>query len=118
MSTITEAIRRLLAGDHSDSSGPARAAWSGAVLAESERTEDVNHEHLEPSPRRSICFSKGQAGYYDAVVDAERDRAAAWYAMAHPDEDRLVPACVQHAVLDPGENALLRRLLPVDGSGC
>lgn len=37
----------------------------------------------------------------------ERLRACS-YAMAHPAEGRLVPACVQHAVLDPQEN---RRLL-------
>jgi hypothetical protein len=36
--------------------------------------------------------------------------------MAHPDEDRIVPACVQHAVLDPQENASLARLLPLRGS--
>lgn len=28
-------------------------------------------------------------------------------------EDRLVPACVQHSVLDPQENTQLRRLLPL-----
>jgi hypothetical protein len=33
--------------------------------------------------------------------------------MAHPDEDRLVPACVQHSVLDPQENLVLRRVLPL-----
>ena len=35
------------------------------------------------------------------------------YAMAHPEQGRTVPACVQHAVLDPKENAHLRRLLPL-----
>ena len=35
------------------------------------------------------------------------------YAMAHPEEGRLVPACVQHAVLDPQESAALGRLLPM-----
>lgn len=51
---------------------------------------------------------------------AEPDVRAAWerlqacsYAMSHPDEDRLVPACVQHAVLDPRENLRLAELLPV-----
>jgi hypothetical protein len=36
--------------------------------------------------------------------------------MAHPDRDALVPACVQHAVLDPAENARLARLLPLAAS--
>ena len=35
------------------------------------------------------------------------------YTMAHPDDDRLVPACVQHSVLDPVENIELAQLLPL-----
>ncbi len=42
----------------------------------------------------------------------ERLRACS-YAMAHPETGELVPACVQHAVLDPAENIELRRLLPL-----
>ncbi|MGD9735982.1 MAG: radical SAM domain-containing protein [Solirubrobacterales bacterium] len=38
------------------------------------------------------------------------------YAMAHPEQDRVVPACVQHSVLDPQENARLRELLPLTRS--
>ncbi len=38
---------------------------------------------------------------------------ACHYAMAHPQDGVLVPACVQHAVLDLVENQALRRLLPV-----
>lgn len=33
--------------------------------------------------------------------------------MAHPDTGELVPACLQHSVLDPVENQVLRRLLPL-----
>ena len=48
----------------------------------------------------------------DLEVRATQDRLLACsYAMAHPDQDRLVPACVQHAVLDPGENLRLAALL-------
>lgn len=39
--------------------------------------------------------------------------AACHYAMAHPENGTLVPACVQHGVLDPVENARLRVLLPI-----
>lgn len=43
--------------------------------------------------------------------------AACHYAMGHPGADggpgTLVPACVQHGVLDPAENAALRVLLPM-----
>jgi hypothetical protein len=33
--------------------------------------------------------------------------------MAHPESGRVVPACVQHAVLDPAENIRLSRELPI-----
>jgi hypothetical protein len=42
----------------------------------------------------------------------QRLRACA-YTMAHPETGQLVPACVQHSVLDPAENRRLRRLLPI-----
>jgi hypothetical protein len=50
----------------------------------------------------------------DPDVRAVQERLAACsYAMAHPEDGTLVPACVQHALLDPAENAELRRLLPL-----
>ena len=39
--------------------------------------------------------------------------AACHYAMGHPENGTLVPACVQHSVLDPAENVELRNLLPI-----
>ncbi|MDE3132845.1 MAG: radical SAM domain-containing protein [Acidobacteriota bacterium] len=47
-------------------------------------------------------------------ADQERLQACS-YAMAHPETGRLVPACVQHSVLDPVENIALRELLPLQG---
>ena len=38
------------------------------------------------------------------------------YAMAHPDDGRVVPACVQHAILDREENRRLLTMLPMAGS--
>lgn len=38
---------------------------------------------------------------------------ACFYAMAHPETGELVPACVQHSVLDPAENVALARQLPL-----
>lgn len=69
---------------------PVRAVWNGAVLAESDDTVVVegNHyfppdavraEYLEPSDHTSRCGWKGQAAYYDVVVDGRRNRDAAWY---------------------------------------
>ena len=45
-------------------------------------------------------------------VTQERLQACS-YAMAHPETGELVPACVQHGVLDPSENVALRALLPL-----
>jgi hypothetical protein len=44
-------------------------------------------------------------------VTQERLQACS-YHMAHPESDELVPACVQHSVLDPQENRELMQLLP------
>jgi hypothetical protein len=50
----------------------------------------------------------------DPEVRAAQERLAACsYAMAHPDDERLVPACVQHGVLDPEENRVLAGRLPL-----
>jgi hypothetical protein len=50
----------------------------------------------------------------DPAVRAAQERLAACsYAMAHPDSGEIVPACVQHSVLDPQENARLATLLPL-----
>jgi hypothetical protein len=50
----------------------------------------------------------------DPRIRATQERlAACHYAMAHPENGTLVPACVQHSVLDPAENRALRALLPV-----
>lgn len=50
----------------------------------------------------------------DPEVRATQERlAACTYTMAHPETGELVPACVQHSVLDPGENQQLRKLLPL-----
>ena len=42
----------------------------------------------------------------------ERLEACA-YAMGHPETGEIVPACVQHSVLDPAENGELAVLLPL-----
>jgi hypothetical protein len=61
------------------------------------------------------ALQRGEAAT-DPVLRAAQERLQSCsYAMAHPDGDRLVPACVQHAVLDPQENDALRRILPVRG---
>jgi hypothetical protein len=53
----------------------------------------------------------------DPILRATQERLQACsYAMAHPELDLLVPACVQHAVYDPEENRRLQALLPLAAS--
>ncbi len=50
----------------------------------------------------------------DPLIKETQERlGSCMYAMSHPEDGRLVPACVQHSVLDPDENEGLRRLLPL-----
>lgn len=50
----------------------------------------------------------------DPRVRATQERLQSCsYAMSHPESDELVPACAQHAVLDPQENLELMKLLPM-----
>ncbi len=55
----------------------------------------------------------GEAAEDPELRAAQERLAACSYAMAHPETGELVPACVQHAVLDPRENAELTRRLPL-----
>ncbi len=59
------------------------------------------------------ALQRGERAAEPEVRAAQERLQACSYTMAHPDAGRLVPACVQHAVLDPEENLALRRLLPV-----
>ena len=67
-----------------------KAVWNGAVLAESERCQEVEdnqyfppeairREYLQPSATHTVCGWKGTASYYDVVVDGRRNADAAWY---------------------------------------
>ncbi|MGW7358251.1 radical SAM domain-containing protein [Streptomyces sp. NPDC054802] len=56
---------------------------------------------------------RGERATEPRLLEAQERLAACHYAMAHPEEGMVVPACVQHAVLDPAENAELRTLLPL-----
>ncbi len=62
-------------------------------------------------------MERGEVAADDRLRATQERLAACHYAMAHPAAggaaERLVPACVQHGVLDPEENVALRRLLPI-----
>jgi len=66
-----------------------KAVWNGHVIAESDRTvvvennhyfppESVQTERLRESGRRSTCPWKGEAHYFDVVVDEDENKDAAW----------------------------------------
>ncbi|WAH98176.1 DUF427 domain-containing protein [Arthrobacter sp. MMS18-M83] len=67
-----------------------QAIWNGTVVAESDRTVEIegnqyfppgsiNPEYFRPSGHTSVCFWKGTASYYTLEVDGRTNRDAAWY---------------------------------------
>ncbi len=58
-------------------------------------------------------MEQGQVSDEPAVREAQERLGACMYTMSHPETGRLVPACTQHSVLDPGENKQLLKLLPL-----
>jgi uncharacterized protein (DUF427 family) len=79
----------------------ARAIWNDAVIAESDRTvevegnqyfppDTVSREHLRPSATHTTCPWKGVASYYDVVVDGQVNRDAAWYYPQPKDAARQI----------------------------
>ena len=67
-----------------------KATWNNTVLAESDQTvvvegnhyfpgESVNREFFEDSPTHTTCPWKGEASYYNVVVNGEVNKDAAWY---------------------------------------
>jgi uncharacterized protein (DUF427 family) len=67
-----------------------KATWNGAVLAESTRCEVVEgnqyfppdairREYFRESTTHTTCPWKGEAGYFDVVVDGQVNKDAAWY---------------------------------------
>ena len=73
-----------------------KASWHNAVLAHSDNTivvegnhyfpkESINKEYLKESNTHTTCPWKGEASYFDVVVEGEVNRDAAWY-YAQPKE--------------------------------
>ena len=68
----------------------AKAIWEGAILAESDRTvevegntyfppDSIRSEYFKPSHHHTTCPWKGLASYYDVEVAGKRNPNAAWY---------------------------------------
>ena len=67
-----------------------KAMWKNKVLAESDETivvegnhyfppDDIKREFFDASRLHTICPWKGEASYYDIVVDGEVNSDAAWF---------------------------------------
>jgi uncharacterized protein (DUF427 family) len=67
-----------------------KATWNNKIIAVSDETiyiegnqyfprESVNIDLLEDSDTHTTCFWKGEASYYNVVVDGEVNKDAAWY---------------------------------------
>lgn len=72
------------------------AIWNGAVIASSDDIvtvegnayfppEALNAAHLRPSDHRTTCGWKGEAHYYDVIVDGQVNSNAAWFYPAPKD---------------------------------
>lgn len=68
----------------------ARAIWKSTTLAESDQTRIVEGNHyfppdsikrqfFKPSSTHSMCSWKGEANYYNIVVDGQTNKDAAWF---------------------------------------
>lgn len=58
-------------------------------------------------------MEKGIVSDDPKLRETQERLGACMYTMSHPETGRLLPACVQHSVLDPDENIGLRKLLPI-----
>ena len=67
-----------------------KAIWNDAVLADSGRTvvvegnhyfpqDSIKREHFRQSDTHTTCPWKGEASYYDVVVNDKVNKDAAWY---------------------------------------
>jgi hypothetical protein len=75
----------------------------------------VMHQFMDAADVKPAweLMRRGQTSRDPRIRVTQERLAACHYAMAHPEDGTLVPACVQHCVLDPAENARLRALLPI-----
>lgn len=73
-----------------------KAVWNDATLAESDKTvvvegnnyfppDSINREFFRPSNTHTTCPWKGEASYYNLVVNGETNEDAAWYYPAPKD---------------------------------
>ena len=74
----------------------------------------VMHQFIDAqhSAKAWAHIQAGTRATEPVILEAQERLEACSYSMGHPHSDQLVPACVQHGVLDPDENKSLVKLLP------
>jgi hypothetical protein len=98
------------------------AARAGIVRLLRERVRPltfVMHSFMDARDVRPAweALRRGQESDDPRIRETQERLQACSYAMAEPDSGELVPACVQHSVLDPQENLRLQELLPLTRAG-
>jgi hypothetical protein len=87
------------------------------ALKDAQAMTYVMHSFMDARTVRPAweAMERGETSHPEPAVQEtiERLRACS-YAMSHPEDGRVVPACVQHSVLDPEENLRLMELLPAN----
>ncbi len=67
-----------------------KAIWNNTAIAESDKTvvvegnhyfptDSIKKDHFQPSDTHTICPWKGEASYYNVIVDGQVNKDAAWY---------------------------------------
>lgn len=69
-----------------------KAIWNDTVIAEADKEdliriegnwyfspESIKKEFYRESDHHTTCFWKGEASYFDVVVDGDRNEFGAWY---------------------------------------
>ncbi|MGE3795781.1 MAG: radical SAM protein [Dehalococcoidia bacterium] len=91
-----------------------RAGGVGGLREGIHPTTYVMHSFMDASDVTPAwdALQRGEMLDDPRLRETQERLQACSYAMAHPDSGELVPACVQHGILDPHENAELAVLLP------
>ncbi len=75
----------------------------------------VMHQFIDAADSAAAWthMQSGTRATEPAILEAQERLEACAYSMGHPDTNQLIPACVQHGILDPDENRQLVQLLPI-----
>lgn len=87
-----------------------KAIWNGTVIAESDATvnvegnayfpeESIKSEYFQDSQTHTVCHWKGEASYYNVVVDGKENTDAAWY---YPEVSELAKGIKGHVAFWKG----------------